>query len=284
MSFRMYTVFWLWCVSIMGTVGAYNILFTPHVYPSVHLYTSNIAEAAVKAGHKAYFAFATTIPASYIEGAKAMGIEVIFFKSDVESTFGSENLGKMLTEAFVADDQAKIAAFMQQYADLENDNARAMLNDQDFIARVNKTKFDMVMLNMWDGFILPAILPLKLSIPYIQVNSIFCPWGLRVPALPSFVPTMHCEDCTDQMSFTQRLRNTYRHFMEIVNDPVPAEFKREWMLHFPQAPAPSQNEILNGAALVINNIDPVLSYPLPTMPNIILAGGLSLRPVKELNT
>ena len=268
----------------MSTVGAYKILFIPNMYPSIQIYTSNIAEAAVKAGHKAYFAFSTSAPASYIEEANAMGVEVILFKSDVEIVFGSESLGKLLPEAFVADDQAKIAEFQQRYIDFENDHAHLMLNDQDFIARVNKTKFDMVMLNMWVDFIQPAILPLKLSLPYIQVNSLFSPWGLRVPALPSFVPTMFCGECTDHMSFTQRLRNTYRHFMEIVNNPVPAEFKSEWMLHFPNAPAPSRNEILNGAALVINNIDPVLSYPLPTMPNIILAGGLSLRPVKALNS
>ena len=268
----------------MSTVGAYKILFIPNMYPSVQIYTSNIAEAAVKAGHKAYFAFSTSAPASYIEGAKAMGIEVIFFKSDVEFIFGSESLAKILHEAFVAEDQAKIAEFLQTYADFENDHAYSMLNDQDFIARVNKTKFDMVMLNMWDLLIQSAILPLKLSLPYIQVCSAFAPWGLRVPALPSFVPTFHCGDCTDQMSFTQRLRNSYRHFMEIVYDPVPADFKKAWPQHFPNAPAPSRNEILNGAALVINNIDPVLSYPLPTMPNVILAGGLSLRPVKALNT
>ena len=268
----------------MSSVGAYKILFIPNMYPSVHVYTSYIAEAAVKAGHRAYFAYATTVPASDIERAKTMGAEIIFFKSDVEIIFENDSLAKMLTEAFVADDQAKIAAFMQQYVDFENDHAHSMLNDQDFIARVNKTKFDMVMFNMWDLFIQPAILPLKLSIPYIQVNTIYCPWWLRVPALPSFVPTFQCEDCTDQMSFTQRLSNTYRYFMENVNDPVSAEFKREWSQHFPNAPAPSRNEILNGAALVINNIDPVLSYPLPTMPNIILVGGLSIRPVKELNT
>ena len=277
-------VIWLWYVSIISTVGAYNILFIPNMYPSIHLYISNIAEAAVKAGHKAYFALPTSIPSSYIEGAKTMGIEVIFFKSDVEFIFETDSFAKMLTEAFVAKDKAKFTAFMQRFTDFENDHAHSMLNDQAFITRVNKTNFDMVILSMWDVFIQPAILPLKLSLPYIQIHTLFCPWGLRVPALPSFVPTMHCVDCTDQMSFSQRFRNAYRYFMDIVNDPVHADFKSAWLHHFPNTPVPSRNEILNGAALVINNIDPVLSYPLPTMPNIILTGGLSLRPVKALNT
>ena len=70
---RMDTVIWLWYVSIISTVGPYNILFIPNMYPSIHLYISNIAEAAVKAGHKAYFALPTSIPSSYIERGQNNG-------------------------------------------------------------------------------------------------------------------------------------------------------------------------------------------------------------------
>ena len=75
-----------------------------------------------------------------------MGIEVIFFKSDVEFIFETDSFAKMLTEAFVAKDKAKFTAFMQRFTDFENDHAHSMLNDQAFITRVNKTNFDMVIL------------------------------------------------------------------------------------------------------------------------------------------
>ena len=77
----------------------HDLIHTKHVPKCPRIYTSYIAEAAVKAGHKAYFAYATTVPASDIEWAKTMGVEIIFFKSDVEIIFESDSLAKMLTEA-----------------------------------------------------------------------------------------------------------------------------------------------------------------------------------------
>ena len=282
-SFNVGVFLWYFCATFSMGCG-FKILFLPNMYPSVHLYMTNLAETAVKAGHDVSFALPTSARDAIVESTKKNGINIIPFKSDEKNMFDNKTWSKQLLEGFIGHDEEKIKGVMQEYIRFESKHSHDMLNDHEFVAFLNETKFDMIMVNVWDVFINPIIMAYKLSVPFIQVHSLFAPCGHRIPALPSFAPSLYCVDCTEKMTFWQRLENAYLYYTMITQvQPEMQFFDREWRLHFPTITPPSKNEVLNSAAMTINNIDPILTYPFPSMPNNIYIGGLSLKPVNQLD-
>ena len=168
--------------------------------------------------------------------------------------------------------------------DTFDQHMRSLFKDQDYMSFVNESGFNMLILNILKTFISPAILAYKFSIPFTSVNTIMDPWGLRVPALPSFLPhAPMCEDCTEHITFLQRRRNAYYQFsMSTQNQPGIEDFQVQWRKQFPDRSPPSMNEVQSSAQLFIHNGDILMGYPEPTMPNVILAGGLSAKPAKPL--
>ncbi len=126
------------------------------------------------------------------------------------------------------------------------------------------------------------LIPYKLDIPFINVVTSYEPWLLRNPALPSFVPfNMYGAKSTD-MTFWQRLDNTYR-LLEWTMLPRIAYLDDGYLgRFFGSKPPISINQLAGKALLWFIDTDFAIDYPRPTMPNEVLIGGLTTRPAKPL--
>ena len=153
------------------------------------------------------------------------------------------------------------------------------------MSTLNHTKFDLLVINVFEGFVSPIILAYKLAIPYIQVSCIYSPWRLKIPVLPSFIPNLECKDCSEKMSFFQRFYNTYIFYTNVYTSlPEEDDFTIEWKRHFPHVVPPFINEVYMGAELMLYNTDPIMAYPYPSLQNVKFVGGLSIRQVQPLTS
>ena len=245
---------------------------------------ANLAEALVTAGNNVTYVLPSSLAKAYEEDLLENGVNVFTYQTDRQSIFDNQTYNQEFVNGSIEKDIEKMLIIYTEYGELEYQYMRSMFNNQGFLSFVNESDFDMLILNMFKRFISPAILAYKFSIPFISVNTIMDPWGLRVPALPSFVPhAPMCEYCTEHMTFLQRLKNAYYHFsMSTQNQPGIENFQARWREQFPDSSPPTMNDVLNSAQLVIYNGDVLMGYPEPTMPNVILAGGLSAKPAKPL--
>ena len=214
---------------------------------------ANLAEALAIAGNDVTYVLPSTMAKAYEGDLLEKGVNVVAYKTDVQSIFDDQTFILDVGKGFIEKDIEKSFIFRKEVGDLEYQLMRSMFNDHGFMSFVNESCFDMLIFNMIKTLISPTILAYKFSIPFINVNTVKDPWGLRVPALSSFVPhAPMCEDCTEHMTFPQRLKNAYYHFsMSTQKQPGIETFQAQWRKQFPDRSIPTMNEVLSSAQLVI---------------------------------
>ena len=281
MTNRMLAALLIWNMAF-GMVGTSHILFIPGLFPSIRLYMTNLAQGLAEAGHNVSFVLPgslsiTDIPATITQ----RGLNITYFKSDVDIPFAKTEFVEELARELMSREESRVNSIFDKFYKYQTECVHDMLNDADFVDSLKRTRIDVIMVNAWDVTAAQCILPLMLSVPFIQVTSMFKPWEQQLPALPSAVPGLHLLESTEKMSFSLRLQTYYRYYTQ--NNPWDAVISKEWKKVFPNTKPPSVNAILNKADLTLYNIDSLMGYPLPSVPNIKYVGGLSIAPVKPVS-
>ena len=234
-------------------------------------------------GHQVHLVVseATSVPKSVYQN----NITVLRYKTSQKKhhfesdEFVRENVAAALTET--REDDVK---GMSGIAERVLDDCREMMADVNLVESIKELKFDIAVV---DAFLISpcsAILPYHLSIPFVTVGTDYNPTIHAVPILPSFVP-MPLLPYTDRMTFLQRLKNTIAS-VNLFHVPFTAGQKdTELMTKYGRKKTDKGRSISSlprECVLSIINTDPVISYPVPTLPRVILAGGLTTMPTKAL--
>ena len=126
-----------------------------------------------------------------------------------------------------------------------------------------------------------------LRIPYINVanggflGTRYSRWG-NTPSPLSYVPE-YLTHFTDSMAFSQRTRNIFMHIFSLVIYDVASLSNWDRVREKCSIKSDiSTLEVLRASSLYILNWDFILEYPRPVQPNVILAGGMSVRPAQPL--
>ncbi|XP_038068986.1 UDP-glucuronosyltransferase 2A1-like [Patiria miniata] len=162
-----------------------------------------------------------------------------------------------------------------------------LLGDGDFHASLIAANYDLAICDL----MLPACSVIAhdvLDIPYVNVAN-GGPLGTRysrwidTPSPLSYVPE-YLTHYTDSMTFPQRIKNSLAHafsvFIYDFSSTSGLEAVREKL---GLRRGTSMMEIWRKSSLFIFNWDFVLEYPRPTQPNVIMAGGVSVRPPQPLS-
>ena len=153
------------------------------------------------------------------------------------------------------------------------------IENDDNLDKLEQEKFDIAIV---DGMIYTKcvyLIPHRLRIPWITYSLAPDPYTVRVPWLPSFVPSIVLP-LTEQMTFVERLKNTFisvlvyftmpLYVMPVPEQKVMEKFRRYG--HFS-----SLDELVSKSALWFVTSDVVLDYPRPMMPNMVNIGGLTVK-------
>jgi len=153
------------------------------------------------------------------------------------------------------------------------------VDNDDKLDKLEREQFDVAVV---DGSFISMclyLIPHRLRIPWITYSDIVDPLIVRVPWLPSFVPSTTLFPFSEQMTFTERLKNIAAFcvlfFFLPMKFPDPEhevmdKFRRYGYFN-------SLDELASKSALWFLTKDHVLDYPRPMMPNMVNIGGLTVR-------
>ncbi len=260
--------------------AADKILMTPFPFTSHVSQFYHIAEKLIETGHEVQMVVSPTLPtfAKLKNGAVSI-IEHHTPNKDfytIEKVNGTNNLEKIM-------DMTPIDSYKEY---LERPAAQApcinMLSDQKLFQKLKAIEFD---LGIVDAIIFSRcfyILMYKLDIPYISISTPNEPWLLRNPQLPSFVPTNLGIPYTTKMTFWERFDNLKSvvywaaFHSSVMRD---SYFTKKYT---PDLPVVSTDELASRSLLWLVDVDLVIDYPRPIMPNEIHIGGLTTKPANPL--
>ena len=242
------------------------------------LYMSSVGAGCAQAGLNVTLALSTAYPNDEVKALEKQGMTIIRFKSKFQRPLYREpEQVRFYSEMHLTGRQREGD---QSFVKHETELTWEMMDDVQFMQTVKESNFDMVII---DGYVLGMvrfILPHKLGLPYIVVTTMFSPWIHRIPALPSFVPLLKFP-YTEKMTFFQRLENTKKFAEESIFSPQAGD--STWKRYLPGVKPPTVAEVLSKSEVSLYNIDILMGYPVPLMPNTIPVGGLTIFPPKSLH-
>ena len=154
---------------------------------------------------------------------------------------------------------------------------RHITEDDDALDKLEQEKFDVAVVDS-DFSKCNYLIPHRLQIPWIAYDVGINPNVVRVPWLPSFVPSPFLP-FSDKMAFTERLKNTADLFImffvrkRYFPDPpheILQKFRRYG--HFS-----SLDELVSKSVLWFTITDGIIDYPRPMMPNMVSIAGLTVK-------
>ena len=246
-------------------------------------YMTSLAEALVEEGHEVGFIMSSSQPEAEVNYLRSIGVNVYRFKSSMGPMTLKRSNSTVATTYAMTQNTTAYYIMLDNLNQQEKQHVFDMMDDKDLLPALKAQKFDLVVINIlvinFNGYIIPY----TLGVPYVTVSTFFQPWVERIPALPSFVPFPLLSDYTEKMTFIQRLHNTYLFASMSLKMARPDEVVDiTWKKYLPGVIPPTPQELRSKAALTFYNTDHIISYPVPSMPNVIYTGGLSAKPGKPL--
>ena len=267
------------------SISGSNILFYPPFGHGSHYFVfKRISNELITRGHNVTF----LVDNKFEESVKADGVKEGFNVEIFQSPITYNEFKELLENITSASLKGKYIEFTMEmqkmnYTRNQVDECSNMLGDGRLVSRIKESKFDLALTD--PSSFCPFVQYLKL--PYVLISPAEFQTSMmslenRIPFNPSYMP--ECTTALDhRMTFTERLKNTaYSVFFS-------------WLLvafgnHYQEViekynlSGSSFQVLLAGAEMWLINIDFVLSFPKPVLPNMALVGGLTTRPKNTLNT
>ena len=152
------------------------------------------------------------------------------------------------------------------------------LEDDEYIQRINATKFDLAIIEA-DLQRCNMLILHELGIPYVSFVLNLEQWRWKAPVLPSFVPTMFLGIFTERMTLLERMRNLFG-VLDWALRPGVFQFQDSFLEKY--APSITYDVLYGESLLFLVNNDFLIDYPRPVMPNEVFVGGLTTKPAAQL--
>lgn len=165
-----------------------------------------------------------------------------------------------------------------------NDLCQSLLLDEELFTVLRQMNFDLALVDnvvFADCFL---VLAYKLGIPYIQVGIVYMPIRTRIPFSPSVHSAITYLGFVDyHMTFVERVANT---LISVVMAVSPHMFFQSDMVatYAPEKPFVPLGVLHRRTAFHLYDLDFVLDFPKPFLPNMAFVGGLSTELPKPLST
>uniref|UniRef100_A0A8C9B4U7 UDP-glucuronosyltransferase n=1 Tax=Phocoena sinus TaxID=42100 RepID=A0A8C9B4U7_PHOSS len=275
-------------ISLLGTTLGGNVLIWP-IEGSHWLNVKTIIDDLIKKEHNmtvlvasgALFITLTSNPSLIFEISK-----VPFGKESIEGLIKDfvltwmENRPSPLTIWRVYQEMAKV---IKDFHMVAREVCDGVLKNQNLMEKLKKSKFEVLVSD--PVFPCGDIIALKLGIPFIY-SLRFSPASTvekhcgKVPYPPSYVPAILSE-LTDQMSFTDRIRNFISYHLQ---DCMFNMLWKSWDSYYSKALGKCTTlcEIMGKAEMWLIRTYWDFEFPFPYLPNIEFVGGLHCKPAKPL--
>ena len=164
---------------------------------------------------------------------------------------------------------------MKQFDIFSRRECESVLGNDNLYATLKSHQFDIVIVG---GFAVTSclyVIPHRLGVPYGTVTAMTWTYISFIQSLSSISPTRHTE-FTDRMSFIERLRNL---FHSRLGSALTSSYfdTAEYNRYTPDRPYTSLVSLAQQSKFWFLNMDGIMDYPVPRMPNVFYVGGLVTR-------
>lgn len=159
------------------------------------------------------------------------------------------------------------------------EHCERLLKNNTFFQSVKRLQPDFIVIDNLSLVYMMSILPYRLSVPFAFVGSSYDPIAQRVPFSPAVTP-ISVYPYSDHMTFFQRVFNT---LMFLRRCWVHPSVDQNGVARFaPEKPYLSMDMLVARAEIWLVEMDHILDYPKPSLPNVKFIGGTVKGPAGSL--
>ncbi|KAL8579441.1 hypothetical protein ACOMHN_026806 [Nucella lapillus] len=262
-------LFFLVIIDPWSAAECKRVLVIPMPHTSHTKYHINVAHQLIKLGHQVWLTMPDYLLAKGVLNTSRLNIIEYSTHQNVEDTTMHE-----LRDKYFSGEGADFPAFGQ----LMKQFCQSLLKNETFFQVIKTIRpqfiiIDNVLLKMF------SVIPYRLGVPFVFVGTAYDPLSARVPFSPAVTP-IPLFPFTDNMDFTDRFKNVILFLLSMVMDPfVESDAVATYAPEMPYLPL---DMLVTRADLWLVEMDHILDYPRPSLPNVKLIGGTATGPAKPL--
>ncbi|XP_025101504.1 UDP-glucuronosyltransferase 1-8-like [Pomacea canaliculata] len=253
-------------------VGGKRVVFMPTPFTSNTNDHTNVARTLARQGHEVWL----TMP-DYIVNRRVLdttNLTVIEYQTLI-------NFEEIMTAAFAGnyfkglpDDWSMCMSHFLQFCD-------TLLTNASFFEQVKELRPDLFVFDNLRLTNMMTIISYRLGVPFAYLGTFYDPYYQRIPLQPCNIPLLFFS-FNHHMSFFQRVLTTVIHVFSSVVD----EFSHKDAVsrYAPEMPFLTIDMLVARAEIWLVEMDHILDYPRPSMPNVKLIGGTATGSGKPLPT
>ena len=257
-----------------------NLLLVPQPIGSHIIMFNRLSVALIHQGHRVSMVLPSNVKTSLVDAA----VDLHIYQGVGESNIlASPELSEMFMKVKFSTSMKEHFETMFNLDDLvipvTIEECKQLLDDDHLRQLLNKKKFDFAFMDHI-GFSCLMNYPITLGLDYFLFSIPLFTWHSSIPDLPSFTPEVYSAKFSDEMSFYERMENTFYYglvtFLSNTTNPVD-------LTRYPPGRAiPDLLDIQADALLWFWLDDPALSFPRPHMPNTISIGDIMVQEEQPL--
>nr|KAG5703170.1 hypothetical protein BaRGS_027335 [Batillaria attramentaria] len=253
------------------TIGK-RVLILPGPTTSHTKYLTNVARELVKKGHGVWLTMPDFMVAKGVLDTTNFTVIEYATLPDLEETRMSRFRDNHLQGQ--SQDLRPLFEMTIKYSDM-------LLSNASFFREVESLRPEFVVLDNLPFMKALTIIPYRLHIPFSFVGSVYEPVAQRVPFSPAVTPSPFF-GFSQNMTFFQRVQNTLMVLYGLVWRGDPMVRKDAVARYAPEMPYLPIDMLAAKAEIWLVEMDHILDYPRPSLPNVKLIGGTATGPAKPL--
>jgi glucuronosyltransferase len=242
----------------------------------------SIGEELASRGHEVYLAVGSRFPKQDVITATGMKVITYHFPSEIIYPV-SEQWERQTAQGIFGQSTNADYDLMLNYSKTTYWGCELMMEDREFVERVQNLQFDMAVIEPFIVAPCTVILPHYIGIPYVTFTGLLLPFHIGIPALPSMYVLPGPKDTKFPTLDTLfgRLYNTLTYF--VAKTIVESTHTNTTLLRLYAPEVVHWNDLVVKSELFLLDIDHHLDDPLPVLPNVVLLGGCTLKPARPLS-
>ena len=255
---------------IVPTPEAGTVVMIPFPFTSHTKYHTHVARALSTLGHEVWLTMPTYL--SEKGHLDTSGFNVIPFETlpNMEA-----DALRSLSGNYFEGKPVDVFAFLH----ICKDTLDAMLINETFLATIRDKNPDLIVLDNLPSSYAMAVLPYRLGKPFAFLGSSYFAQMQRIPFSPAEIP-VNIFPYSNRMTFFQRVATVLMYMlMAVYNPSMPTDAVSTYAPEMPYLPL---DRLVAQAELWLVEMDHILDYPKPTLPNVKLIGGTACGPAKRL--
>ncbi|KAK7506363.1 hypothetical protein BaRGS_00002475 [Batillaria attramentaria] len=256
--------------SLVVCTESKRVLMLPMPFSSNIEYHSLVGQALIQLGHEVWI----TVPMNITERSTLNMTNLHVVMYDVPFNI-EENTMAELPERYFKDESVN-------YGELETimrQHCERFLKNNTMFKTLKHLHPDFVVIDNLSLVYMLTILPYRLGVPFAFVGSSYDPIAQRVPFSPAVTP-LPAFPYSDHMTFFQRVVNTLVFLRRCWT--YPSKYEDTVSRFAPEKPYLPMDILVARADIWLVEMDHILDYPKPSLPNVKFIGGTVKGPAEPL--